>query len=96
MSDAVIQRAKRGQRPKLGKPFYTRKELPQILEQEFGVPVPRSALEKLRIKPDCYYGRQGLYGPPTIAKIAKELISDQPVNLGLNQPVTEPTPPEAA
>jgi hypothetical protein len=94
--NAVTQRAKRGQRPKLGKPFYTRKELPRILEQEFGVPASKSALEKLRIEPDCYYGRQGLYGPPTIAKIAKELISDRPVNLRLNEPVTDSTPPEAA
>jgi len=81
---------------KLSKPYLTRKELPKYIEEEFGVPVSPSALEKLRVKPDRYYGRQGLYKPTTAAKIAKELISDHPVNLGLNQPVTDSTPPEAA
>jgi hypothetical protein len=79
-----------------GKPFLTRKELPKYIEENFGVPVSRSALEKLRIEPDQYYGRQGLYKLTTAAKIAKGLISDHPVNLGLNQPVTDSTPPEAA
>jgi len=74
------------------KPFLTRKELPQYIEQEFGVPVSKSALEKLRIKPDRYYGRQGLYKPATAAKIAREMISDRPVNLQLNRAVTEPNP----
>jgi len=61
--NAVTQRAKRGQRPKLGKPYYTRKEVREILEQEYGVPVSRSALEKLRIEPDCYYGQAGSVRP---------------------------------
>jgi hypothetical protein len=96
MGNAVIDRAaKRGLRGKLGKPYYTRKEVREILEQEFGVPVSRSALEKLRIAPDRYYGKQGLYGLETIARLAAQLITDHPVNLGLNQPVTDPTP-EAA
>ena len=77
------------------KPFLTRKELPEYIEEEFGVPVSKSALEKLRIKPDRYYGRQGLYKPATAAKIAREMISDHPVNLGLNQPVTDSTSNEA-
>ena len=34
-------------------------------------------------------GKQGLYGPPTIAKLAKQLISDGPVNLRLNEPVAD-------
>ena len=78
------------------KPFLTRKELPKHIEQEHGVPVSRSALEKLRVRPDCYYGRAGLYSPETAAKIAKELISDRPVNLQLNRAVTDSNPNEAA
>jgi hypothetical protein len=78
------------------KPYLTRKELPKYIEEEFGVPVSPSALEKLRIKPDRYYGRRGLYTPKTAAIIAKELISDRPVNLQLNRAVTDSTPNEAA
>jgi hypothetical protein len=77
---------------KLAKPYLTRAELPKYIEWVWGVPVSRSALEKLRVKPDKYYGRQGLYSADTAAKIAKELISDHPVNLGLNRAVTEHNP----
>ena len=77
------------------KPFLTRRQLKIYIEQEFGVPVSKSALEKLRVKPDAYYGRAGLYTPETAAKLAKELVSDHPVNLGLNQPVTDSSPNEA-
>ena len=78
------------------KQYLTRKELVAHIKEEHGVPVSRSALEKLRVKPDAYYGRAGLYTPKTAAKIAKDLTSDRPVNLGLNQPVSDPTPNEAA
>jgi hypothetical protein len=72
------------------KQYLTRKELVAHIKQQHGVPVSRSALEKLRVRPDRYYGRAGLYSPKTAAKIAQSLISDHPSNLGLNQPVTEP------
>ena len=67
----------------------------RYLKEKHGVPVSQSALEKLRIQPDKYYGRAGLYTPKTAAKIANELLSDRPVSLQLNRTVSEPNPNEA-
>jgi hypothetical protein len=79
------------------KQYLTRKELPDHIKEQHGIPVSKSAIEKLgwqgKLKPDRWYGKMALYTPQTAAKLAKELLSADRTNLRLNR---EPDPPEAA
>jgi hypothetical protein len=69
------------------KPRYTRKQVPDYIEDKYGFRPSSSVIEKLgmlgRFAPDSYYGRAALYRPETIDKLANELISERPVDLGL-------------
>jgi len=77
------------------KPRYTRKQLPDLIEQRHGFRPPLSSLNKLamqgRLVPDGYYGKTSLYTPETIDKLASELLTERRTNLRIN-----PDPPEAA
>jgi len=70
------------------KPRYTRKQLPDLIEQTHGFRPPLSSLNKLamqgRLVPDGYYGKTSLYTPQTAAKLGDELLSDRRVNLRIN------------
>jgi hypothetical protein len=76
------------------KPRYTRKQLPDYIEQKHGFRPPLSSLNKLamqgRLVPDAFYGKTQLYTPETADKLASELLSDRRTNLRIN-----PEPPQA-
>jgi hypothetical protein len=96
VQSAERKRAKRIPTLKPPAPYMTRKELAVYLKEKHGVPVSKSAVEKLaaqgRLLPDRFYGQVHLYTPQTADRFADQLVSTGRVNLRLNKPPTDSNP----
>lgn len=68
-------------------PLLTRKDAIKFINDELGIPVAESTLDKKAMKgegptPAAYYGKRELYSAKTIKDWALGLCSDEPAKLG--------------
>jgi hypothetical protein len=69
-----------------GGPLLTRKEIPEFIRKEFGIPVAKSTVDKKRMngegpKPTGFYGKTELFTPEVREWALKRLFSDKPTKL---------------
>lgn len=67
-------------------PFLTRRDIPEFIRQEFGIPVAKSTVDKMRMyetgpKPAGFYGKTELFTRPDVRAWALKLLTNKPAKL---------------
>jgi hypothetical protein len=68
-------------------PLLTRRDIPEFIRQEIGIPVTKSTVDKTRMyktgpKPAGFYGKTELFTRPEVKEWALKLFTDKPTKLG--------------